>query len=296
MTAIDRYSYITASRFESHLFDYGIRVSYSRGELAHSPSELQHPVFRAALHYCGIEKDIELHTVADLPAFTGLGSSSSFTVALVQALHAYKGEFVAPLEIAREAIHIEREMLSENVGFQDQVAAGVGGLNLIEFSGKSEIRVNPLYLSNARLEELEQSLVLIYTGIKRRAADIEGRKMKRLPQNLSALAEMRKMAEMGAGILQSHESLDVFGHLMHDAWMAKRSLEPSVTSEDIDGLYKRGLDAGAWGGKLLGAGGGGFLLFVASPERRVAIQAAFPEQPALPFGIRAPGVGVIFAS
>jgi D-glycero-alpha-D-manno-heptose-7-phosphate kinase len=159
-----------------------------------------------------------------------------------------------------------------------------------------EIRVNPLYLSNTRVEELEQSLVLIYTGIKRRAADIEESKMKRLPQNLGALAEMRKMAEKGAGILQSHVCLDVFGQLLHDGWMAKRSLDPSVSNKDIDGIYQRGIDAGAWGGKLLGAGGGGFLLFAAPPERRLAIQAAFPEQPALPFGIKAPGVGVIFAS
>src|SRR5262249_1068200 len=149
--------------------------------------DIEHRVFREGLKLCGFEKDIELHTVADLPAFTGLGSSSSFTVALLQALHCFKGEFLSPIELAYEAIDVERHKGGDNVGCRDQVTAAVGGFNLVEFRREDDIRVHPVALSRERLEEFERHLVLIYTGLTRRAADLVARQLERLPANTETL-------------------------------------------------------------------------------------------------------------
>ena len=161
-TAIDKYSYVTASTFYSHLFDYSVRVSYSKVELGKAIDELQHPVYRECLRYCNLTKDIELHAVADLPSFTGLGSSSTFTVSLLQVLHAYKGEYVPPLKLAYEAIHIERKVLGECVGLQDQATAALGGFNVLEFRAEDDIRVTPLQLNKQRILEIEQNLFLVF--------------------------------------------------------------------------------------------------------------------------------------
>jgi D-glycero-alpha-D-manno-heptose-7-phosphate kinase len=295
-TAIDKYSYVTASRFHSRLFDYSVRVSYSRGELAKTIGEIQHPVFRECLRYCNLERDIELHTVADLPAFTGLGSSSSFTVALLQALHAYKGEYVAPLQLAYEAIHIERNILGECVGMQDQTTAAVGGFNIIEFHRADDIRVHPLALRAERLHEIEQHLLLVFTGVKRRADAVESAKIKKMAQNTASLRAMRNMVEKGAKLLLEEQSLTGFGELLHQAWMLKRELDGKVSTEEIDELYHRGMAAGAWGGKLLGAGGGGFILFIIPPEKRAQLAAVFADREVIPCRIAAPGVGVVFAA
>jgi len=294
-TAIDKFSYVTASPFQSHLFDYAIRVSYSRGELAKSVDEIQHPVFRECLRACGLTKDIELHNVADLPAFTGLGSSSTFTVALLQALHAYKGEYVAPLQLAYEAIRIERHILGECVGVQDQVTAATGGFNLLEFRAEDDIQVHSLALPPRRVEEIEAHLFLVFTGLKRRAQDMEARKLQSLSANRDQLHALRRMAERAYELLVSGRTLAEFGALMHTGWLVKRGLDASVSTADIDALYERGMNAGAWGGKLLGAGGGGFLLFFAPPEKQAPLATAFADKHQIRVGISAPGCQVIFA-
>ena len=293
-TAIDKYSYVTASTFHSHLFEYAVRVSYSKGELGRTIDDIQHPVFRECLRFCGISRDIELHTVADLPAFTGLGSSSTFTVSLLHALHAFKGESIAPLDLAYEAIQIERSVLRECVGLQDQVTAAVGGFNVVEFRAEDDIRVTPLGLSPQRLEEIERHLFLVFTGVKRKSQDLEAQKMKRLAANLGHLREMRRMVDSGRSLLDSPQSLSAFGALLHEAWVAKRRLDESVTSPAIDSLYDRGREAGAWGGKLLGAGGGGFLLFVVPPERREALVRSMEGKHEIRVRISAPGSTIIF--
>lgn len=294
-TAIDKYSYVTASTFHSHLFDYAVRVSYSKGELGKTIDDLQHPVYRECLRYCNLTKDIELHTVADLPAFTGLGSSSTFTVSLLQVLHAYKGEYVAPLKLAYEAIHIERRVLGECVGVQDQATAALGGFNVLEFRAEDDIRVTPLPLTKQRLSEIEQNLFLVFTGIKRRAHNMEEKKIQSIALNMDNLRLMRRMVDQGFELLVSGQSLAVFGALLHEAWVAKRRLDGCVSNPEIDALYDRGIAAGAWGGKLLGAGGGGFLLFVAPPEKRAALAAAFADKHEIQVGIAAPGSQVIFS-
>lgn len=294
-TAVDKYSYVTASPFLSHLFDYSMRISYRNVELVRAVGEIKHNVFRECLKLCGFAKDIELHNVADLPAFTGLGSSSSFTVSLLHALHSFKGEFLRPQELAYEAIHVERHILKENVGCQDQILAALGGFNLIEFRTERDIVVNRMPLSPQRLAEFEAHLFLVFTGIKRKASEIVAHQLKRVDQNKKALHAIRDMAYQGCEILTGHKSLREFGELLHEAWLAKRGLDGGVSNPEIDGIYEQGRKAGAWGGKLLGAGGGGFMLFFAPPQVHPKLGKIFAARQLLKVKINAPGSQIIFS-
>ncbi|MDB6036934.1 MAG: kinase [Verrucomicrobiales bacterium] len=294
-TAIDKYSYVTASPFMSHLFDYSIRVSYRKVELAKCAEEIEHKVYRECLKLCGLEKDIELHAMADLPAFTGLGSSSTFTVALLHALHSFRGKFRTPAELAYEAIHVERAILSETVGCQDQVMAAFGGFNIVEFRKEDDISVQRLQISAQRLAQLEEHLILVFTGITRQASAVAAHQVQKVRQNLPALRQMKSMVEEGANILTNQRPLSQFGELLHRAWTAKRSLDNGISNQEIDSIYARGRDAGALGGKLLGAGGGGFMLFFVPPEKVEHLKAAFPEKPALRVKLDAPGTRIIFS-
>lgn len=294
-TAIDKFCYVTASPFLSHLFDYSIRLSYRKVELACNPREIEHGVFRECLKLCGLSKDVELHTMADLPAFTGLGSSSTFTVSLLHALHSFKGEFVSALDLAREAIHVERNILHENVGCQDQVLAAVGGFNVVEFRAERDFEVTRVPLSPARLAELEQQLILVFTGITRKASDVVAKQLKRVGSNTATLRSMRAMVYQARDLLTSRRPLSEFGELLHEAWLAKRSLDTGVSSGEIDALYERGRKAGAIGGKLLGAGGGGFMLFFAPPKSRARLRKTFGDRQMLEVKLNAPGSQIIFS-
>lgn len=295
-TAIDKFSYVTASPFASHLFDYGVRVSYRKVELAKCVADIEHNVYRECLRLCGLERDLELHNVADLPAFTGLGSSSSFTVSLLHALHSFKGEFRTPLQLAYEAIYVERHLLNDNVGCQDQTLAAFGGFNLIEFRGEDDILVHRVPISPARLRELEQHLFIIFTGIKRKATDVVAKQLARVNENMNTLRRMRTMVDQGWDILTSNRSLTEFGELLHAAWQAKCSLDCGISNGEIDRLYGLARKTGAIGGKLLGAGGGGFLLFFAHPEMHPKLQQVFGAYHCLCAHINAPGCEIIFAS
>jgi D-glycero-alpha-D-manno-heptose-7-phosphate kinase len=295
-TAIDKYSYVTASKFQSHLFDYSVRVSYRKVELVKRLDEIEHRVFRECLRLCGLDRDIELHNVADLPSFTGLGSSSTFTVSLLQALHSFKHESLEPLQLGYEAIQVERGLLNESVGCQDQILAAVGGFNIIEFRKEDDIVVRRIPLSAERLIEFEEHLVVMYTGITRKAADIASAQLRRKDQNLSTLLQMRNMVDQGCQILTGTTSLAQFGELLHKAWAAKKSLESGISNGQIDELYDRARQSGAWGGKLLGAGGGGFLLLFAPPEKHAQIKMSFPNNYFLQVKTNAPGVETIFSS
>jgi D-glycero-alpha-D-manno-heptose-7-phosphate kinase len=294
-TAIDKFVYTTASPFLSHLFDYSIRVSYRKVELVRRVEDIEHRVYRECLKLCGLERDIELHAMADLPAFTGLGSSSTFTVSLLHALHSFKGEFLSPLELAVEAIQVERGLLKENVGCQDQVFAAFGGLNLVEFKTEEEIVVHRVPIQPRRREEFEEYLLLVFTGITREASKVAASQLSRIGQNRSVLREMRRMVDTAYDILTGDRPWREFGELLHRAWLAKRALDDGIANPEIDAIYQRGLDAGSWGGKLLGAGGGGFFLFFAPPERHADIQATFPARQQLAVKINAPGSQIIFS-
>lgn len=292
-TAIDKFSYVTASTFWSNLFDYKVRVSYRQVELVKDVADIQHRVYREALKFCGLEKDIELHNVADLPAFSGLGSSSAFTVALLQALHGYKGEMIKGIQLAYEAIHIERNLLHDHVGCQDQTFAAVGGFNLIEFRREDDIVVHRVPLSPARIDELQSHLLLVFTNITRRASDIVAGQLQRIPQNDQTLKQMRRMVDRGLQILSSAGSLLPFGELLHEAWQAKVSLAPDVSNDTISRMYALALENGAIGGKLLGAGGGGFLLLFAPPERHGKLRSIFADKQEVKVRLNAPGAEIV---
>jgi D-glycero-alpha-D-manno-heptose-7-phosphate kinase len=293
-TAIDKFSYVTASAFLSRLFDYKVRVSYRQVELVKNVGEIQHRVFRACLEFCGLEKDVELHNVADLPAFSGLGSSSAFTVALLQALHAFKGEAVKGIQLAYEAIHIERWVLKDNVGCQDQTTAAVGGFNLIEFRSEDDIAVHRVPVSPARIEELEAHLLVIFTQITRKASDVVANQLKRVGENYDTLKKMRHMVDRGWHILTGAGSLISFGELLNEAWQAKQSLAQDVSNDKINAMYRLARENGAVGGKLLGAGGGGFLLLFVPPENREQIRRVFSNDQEIEVRLNAPGAEIIF--
>jgi D-glycero-alpha-D-manno-heptose-7-phosphate kinase len=294
-TAIDKFSYVTVSPFLSHLFDYSTRISYRKVELVNNINDIEHNVYRECLKFCGLEKDIEIHHVADLPAFTGLGSSSSFTVSLLHALHSFKGEFIRPIDLAYEAIYIERHLLNDKVGCQDQVMAALGGFNLVEFRTEEDIQVSRVPISPQRLTEFEQHLFIVFTGIRRKASDVVAQQLQKVASNTQVLKSMRSMVDQGWDILTSNRSLSEFGELLDQAWLAKRSLESSISNAEIDNIYKIGRNAGAWGGKLLGAGAGGFILFFAPPDLHGNLDKVFAEQQILRIKINAPASQIIFS-
>ncbi len=294
-TAIDKFSYVTASPFLSHLFDYSMRISYRKVELVKEVCHIEHNVFRECLKLCNFERDIELHNFADLPAFTGLGSSSAFTVSLLQALHTFKGQFLRPHELAAEAINVERHILKDNVGCQDQVLAAYGGFNLVEFRTEKDFIVNRVPLPPQLLADFQSHLFLVFTGITRKASDVVALQLKRVDQNLPALCSMRKMVYEGHDILVAGRPLREFGELLHQAWEAKRGLDGGISNPEIDEIYAAGRKAGAWGGKLLGAGGGGFMLFFAPPETHAKLRHVFTGRQILDVKINAPGSQIIFS-
>lgn len=294
--AINRYSYQIVSEFASRLFDYALRISYSRGELVNSVEDIEHPVFRACLKRCGLERDVELHVATDLPAFTGLGSSSSFTVGLLHALHSFKGDRVLPAYLAKEAVYIEREVLGECVGFQDQYAAAFGGFNLIEFPQMGEPCVSHVSISLKNLELLQNNLLLLFTNIKRKAVEIEKSKLSAMRSRDLALKRIRDMALESVPLFETSSDLDLvaLGNLLNEAWNLKKSLSPMVTNLDIDEYYLRAKKSGAIAGKILGAGGGGFLLLLAPPETHKSIAQSFPGHHITHVELGASGSEVIF--
>ena len=294
-TSIDKFSYVTVSSFLSHLFDYSTRISYRKVELVNNIDDIEHNIYRECLRFCGLEKDIEIHHVADLPAFTGLGSSSSFTVSLLHALHSFKGEFIRPIDLAYEAIYIERHLLKDKVGCQDQVMAALGGFNLVEFKTEEDIQVIRVPISPQRLVEFEKHLFVVFTGIKRKAADIVAQQLQKVSDNTQILKSMRSMVDQGWDILTSNRSLSEFGELLHQAWIAKRSLDGCISNTEIDRVYQLGRDTGAWGGKLLGAGAGGFMLFFAPIETHGSLQKVFANYHVLEIKTNSLGSQIIFS-
>jgi D-glycero-alpha-D-manno-heptose-7-phosphate kinase len=294
-TAIDHSAFLSVSRFYSRLFDYNIRVSYRQVECVNGVDEIQHPGFRECLRYCGITQDLEVNYTADLPSFSGVGSSSSFMVGLLNALHAFQGRSLRPLELAYRAIELERGVMKECVGCQDQALAAVGGFSLLEFRALDDIVVHRIPLPPERLTFFEQHLLLLYTGVRRRASEIAARQVNRIAQNLETLRRMREMVDLAYDALAGCGDLETFGKLLDESWRLKQTLDDGVAGSAIRELYDRGLSAGAFGGKLLGAGGGGFLLFFVPPERRQQVRTSLCELEEIPLRINAPGSHILHA-
>lgn len=292
-TAIDKHIYHSVTRFPSELFDYSIRLAYRRVECVRSLEAIEHSPFREIMRFFGIDRDIEISLTADLPSFSGLGSSSSFTVGLINALSAYTGKFIPKLELARMAIQVEREVLRETVGWQDQIFAAYGGINLIEFERDGNFTVHRINLPKSRQLDLDQSILLYFTGITRRASDVEKNKIRNLASIRENLLRMHRMVEKAHGLLTGGSSLSEFGMLLDATWQEKRLLDPGVSNSEIDALYDMGIGAGALGGKLLGAGGGGFMAFFVPRERQSAVRAALQNYHEIDFSINAPGSSIV---
>ncbi len=292
-TAVDKSAFFCMSHFYSKLFDYSIRIAYRQVECVKTLDELQHAPFRECLRWAGVTGDIEINHSTELPAFTGLGSSSSFVVGLLNTIHAFNRRMTPSLELAYQAIELERGPLKESVGCQDQTLAAVGGFNLIEFRGMGDFVVNRIPFGQGRLREFEDHLLVVFTGIKRRAEELASRQVSRVGHNLASLAALRGLVDEGYRVLTGGGSLAGFGALLHRAWVHKRTLDAAISNDAIDAIYEAGMEAGALGGKLLGAGGGGFLLFFVPPERRAAVQARLGRLQQIDFQVNAPGTQVV---
>jgi D-glycero-alpha-D-manno-heptose-7-phosphate kinase len=292
-TTIDKSCFITC-RWLPPFFDYHSRVSYSTVENVTHNKLIQHPSVRACLQHLRIEEGIELHHIADLPARSGLGTSSSFTVGLLLALYALKNQMRDKQALAEEAIHVEQDLLQEAVGAQDQVAAAYGGFNRINFHKDGSIEVNRVVTSPTRLVELEQHLALYFTGFSRFASEIAQEQLKMTPLRTQELHTMLELVNEGEAIITSpHRSLHEFGRLLHESWRIKRTLTQKISNVTIDELYEAGISAGALGGKLLGAGGGGFMLFFVPPEKRHALRLRLRKLLCIPFAFSTKGSRVV---
>ena len=293
-TTIDKYCYITCRRYPP-FFDDTVRVVWSKIELAENAEGIEHPTTREILKFLNLKKHVEVHHAADLPARSGLGASSSFTVGLLHALYAMLGREVSKQQLAEEAIHVERDLVKDTVGSQDQVAAAFGGFNKIVFGPGSAITVTPVEIAPATLEKLQDRLLLFFTGLSRSASEVAKAQVKNTPAKEKELKAMRAMVDQGVALLEKGD-VDGFGRLLHESWQLKRGLSNLISTSDIDGMYEAALKAGALGGKLLGAGGGGFLLVYADPSRHEAVKAALKHLLHVPFKFENEGTQVIHNS
>lgn len=293
--AIDKYSYVIVNPL-AKLFDYNIRVSYSRTELVSGVDEIEHPAVRGCLQFLNLPGNIEIHYVGDLPARTGLGSSSSFTVGLLHALHASKGEMVSSTQLAREAVYVEQQLLRERVGVQDQYTCALGGLVHLRFGRDGAVEQRPVPLSSGRLAEMQDHLMLFYTGISRHAHQILDEQMERTREgaNTEDLSYLSGLVSQGLDILMNGHPMTAFGELLHCGWLAKRRLSSKISNRIIDDCYERARGAGAVGGKLLGAGGGGFLLLVVPPADQEAVERALRELHRVHFSFEHTGSRLLF--
>ena len=291
--AIDKSVYVTVSR----KFDQNIRVSYSRTEEVETVSEIQHPLVREALKHRGIAGGVEVVSVADVPARgTGLGSSSSFTVGLLNALAAYQGQYAPAGQLAAESCMIEIERCGEPIGKQDQYAAAFGGFNFIRFNTDDSVSVRKVICPSETLAALQSRLIFFYTGITRSASDLlqeQSRRTSKPSASSRGIATMAAMAVEGFDALCAGQ-IEVIGRMLHEAWQIKRSLSANITNGVVDDAYAAAIAAGAEGGKLLGAGGGGFLMFFAEPERHKAVRAALGDLRETPFRFEPQGSSIIF--
>lgn len=291
-TAINKYMYVMVNQ----RFTDAIRVSYySKTEIVDSVDEIRHPLVREALKLVGITKGIEIASIADVHAGAGLGSSGSFTVGLLNALYAYKGVLKSAEDLAREACHIEIDILGEPIGKQDQYIAAYGGLRYIQFNPDDTVFTEPIIWSSENKEELMRNLLLLYTGDVREASSIlrEQKEKTRQGDKMASLQKLRDMALELKERLDNNAPLDIFGAILHQGWMLKKQLASNISSEKIDEYYEKALSAGALGGKVVGAGGGGFLLLYCPEERQTQVREALGLQE-LEFSFEPEGSKIIY--
>ncbi len=290
-TSIDKYMYLSMHRF---FYPDKIQLKYSKTELVSSVRDINHPIFRECLGMLDVT-GVDINSIADIPAGTGLGSSSSFTVGLLNVLNNYAGNSVSKEYLASKACEVEIERLGEPIGKQDQYAAAYGGLNFITFNGDGTVGVDRVKIDAAVKEQLDRNLIMIYTGdvrsasniLKHQSAGMNDSDKRAVQRKMVGQAfELREVLERGA--------IDDFGRILHEGWMLKKTLANGITNPDLDALYERGLAAGALGGKLLGAGGGGFILFYCPQQRQEAFRAEMKGYAELDFRFEQAGSTIVY--
>lgn len=289
-TTFDKYCYVNV-RHLPRFFDYSTELSYAKTERVSCVDEIQHPAIREAMKMLDMH-EIRLTYEADLPARSGLGTSSSFAVGMLNAFYALKGKYADKRKLADEAIYLERVLCKESGGLQDQIAASFGGLNRIDFDAEG-YTVNPVIVSPERKKQLNGRLMLFFTGFSRFSSDIQAETEKSLPDRQAELREIYSLVDEAEHVLTSQVSLNEFGRLLDYTWKLKRGISSKVSTSAIDDAYDRALKAGATGGKLLGAGGGGFLLFYVEPEKQFQLRRALDELLFVPFEFETAGTRVI---
>lgn len=293
-TTIDKYCYLTCRYFPPFFWEEKNRIVWSKIELPKSVDEIEHNSVRETLKFLNITKGVEISHQADLPARSGMGTNSSFTVGLLHAMHVLNGEKISKKQLALESIYIDQEKVKENVGCQDHVASAFGGLNKIEFGGSEKINVRPVVLDPERLNSFQNHMMLFFTGISRTASDIAEEQIKNTSKRINELKMMLNMVDEAIKILESKSPIDDFGKLLDESWQIKRSLTSKITNNHIDEIYKTALENGASGGKLLGAGGGGFILFFVKPEFQEKVREKLKNLIYVPFKFENLGSRIIY--
>lgn len=291
-TTFDKYCYVTV-RHLPPFFDFKNELTYSKIERTSTTEEIIHPAIRNAMQYLNMN-DIRLTYEADLPARSGLGTSSSFAVGMLNAFHSLNGVYASKKQLADEAIHLERDLCNEAGGWQDQIAASFGGFNRIDFSDNS-YEVAPIIISKQKKEQLNNNLMMFFTGFTRFSSDVQKANASGKIDKTQQKLEMLRLVDEAEKVLQSKESnLDDFGYLLNTTWNLKRQTGSAISTNSIDELYDKGIKAGALGGKLLGAGGGGFLVFYVTPEKQESVRHAMQDLLYIPFKFENNGTKVIY--
>ena len=290
-TSFDKYCYVTV-RHLPRFFEYTNQLTYAKIERVNSVSEIEHPAIRNAMKYLDIH-EIRLIYEADLPARSGLGSSSSFAVGMLNAFYALKGKYASKEQLAKDAIYLERELCQENGGIQDQIAAAYGGFNRIDFN-QDGFHVKPIIISKERKEELDENLMLFFTGFSRFSSDIAAAQKKATKDKTKELLEMLRLVDEAEKILASKTSLNEFGKLLDYTWRLKRGITDKISNSNIDTLYQKAIAAGALGGKLMGAGGGGFMVFYVEKDKQHDVKNALSDLLHVPFNFENKGTSVLY--
>jgi D-glycero-alpha-D-manno-heptose-7-phosphate kinase len=294
-TTIDKYCYISCRELPP-FFDHKYCLVYSNIEYVKNIDDIQHPAVKGVLKWMNWDSGLGVHYDGDLPARSGLGSSSAFTVGLIHSLSALRGNFCSKKSLALNAVHIEQKQICEVVGSQDQIAAAYGGMNRIEFLRGGEFEVTPITLNPEKSKSLNSHLMLFFTGVSRFASEIAKTKIENFRSKEKTLLRMKEMVSEAIDILHSNRApISDFGDLLHEGWMLKKSLSDAVSTDHIDSIYAKATESGAVGGKILGAGGGGFLLLFAAPEFHVQIREALIGLVEVPFKFESGGSRIIFS-
>lgn len=291
-TTINKYCYITC-RYLPPFFDHKYRIVYSLIENVNELSEIKHPSVKGCLKFMNIKEGVAVHYDGDLPARSGLGSSSSFTVGLLNTLYALKGKISTKRQLALNAIYVEQEVMKENVGSQDQVLASFGGFNRIEFGGDHHVSIKQVTISGEKIEQLNSHMMLFFTGFSRLASEIAHEQIKNMHKKRNELKCIYQMVDEAMDIL-NQDKIKPFGKLLHEAWMVKKNLSSKISFPHIDDIYNTARRAGAIGGKLLGAGGGGFILFFVEPEKQAKVREKLKNLLYVPFRFEDLGSQIIF--